>query len=116
MNIKAFLTSPTFNTVRAVLYVAIPAALIALVNGRKLSQDNANLWVAVVLAALSPAIASVFAPGGLRTWVYGLLAPVQAALIGFGGANNVYALVIAAVVGSLVTSGVAAANVHATET
>jgi hypothetical protein len=112
-SIKAFLSTPAFNNLRAVLYVALPAALLSLVTQGKLSQDHAALWAAVAVAALSPAIASIFAPNGWRTYLFGLLILVQGLLVGLGGANNnVWCTLVVAVLGSFITSGVAAANVH----
>ncbi|MDV6979675.1 phage holin [Mycobacterium intracellulare] len=110
--IKAFLSTPLFNNLRAMLYVAVPAVLLELVKDGRLSQDRATLWSAVAIAALSPALATVFAPAGWRTYVSGLLIPVQALLVGIGGANNLWALMGAAVIGSIVSSGLWAANVH----
>lgn len=110
--LKAWATSPAFNTVRAVIYAAVPAVLGALVTAGKLSQDHAALWSAVGVAFFGPALAAVFAPNGWRTWLFGLVAPVQALLVGLGGANNVVAAVVAAVLTSIVSSGVAASNVH----
>lgn len=110
--LKAWATSPAFNTVRAVIYAAVPAVLGALVTAGKLSQDHAALWSAVGVAFFGPALAAVFAPNGWRKWLFGLVAPVQALLVGLGGANNVVAAVVAAVLTSIASSGVAASNVH----
>ncbi|OBJ05241.1 hypothetical protein [Mycobacterium sp. 1465703.0] len=110
--LKAWLTSPKANTVRAVIYAAVPAVLGALVSTGKLTQDHAALWSAVGVAFFGPALAAIFAPNGWRTWLFGLIAPVQALLVGLGGANNVVVAVIVAVLTSVVSSGVAASNVH----
>lgn len=110
--IKVWLTSPAFNTVRAVIYAAVPAVLGALVTAGKLTQDHAALWTAVGVAFFGPALAAIFAPNGWRTWLFTLIAPVQALLVGLGGANNVVVAVIVAVLTSVVSSGVAASNVH----
>lgn len=111
-SLKAFLSSPKFNTLRAVIYAALPAALGALVTQGKLSQDTANLWIAVGVAFFGPALSSIFAPNGWRTWVFQIIAPVQALLVGIGGAHNIAAAMGAAVLSSVVTSGVAASNVR----
>lgn len=113
--IKAWMTTPAFNSVRAMLYVAVPAVLVELVKEGRLTQDHANLWGAVAVAAFGPALASFFAPNGWKTWLFGLFAPIQAALVGLGGANNVWLMLTAAVLGSVITSGLAASNVHTTE-
>lgn len=111
--VKAFFSTPLFNNVRAVLYVAIPAALIELVKQGHLSQDAARLWTAVVVAALAPTLAAIFAPSGLKTYVAGLLAPVQGLLVFLGGTGNEWFLLFAAAIGSIISSGLWAANVHA---
>jgi len=110
--LKSYLSSPAFNNLRAVLYVALPAALWQLAKTGQLSTDHATLLAAVAVAAASPALASVFAPSGLKTYIAGLLVPVQAALVGIGGASNTWAMLAAAVIGSIVSSGLWAANVH----
>lgn len=111
-SIKAFLSTPLFNNLRAVLYVALPAALLSLVTSGKLDHNTAELWIAVTVAALSPAVASVFAPNGLKTYLAILLVPVQGLLVGIGGDNNMWLMLGAAVIGSVISSGLWAANVH----
>lgn len=110
--VKTALTSPAFNNIRAILYVALPAALTALVKMGRLSQDHANLWTAVGIAALSPLIAAIWAPAGLRTYLFGLLIPVQALLVAYGGANNMLGVLVAAIATAFISNGLAAANVH----
>lgn len=112
--IKAFLSTPLFNNLRAMAYVAVPAVLLELVREGRLSQDHAALWAAVAVAASGPALATIFAPNGWRTYVSGLLIPVQALLVGLGGATHTWMLLGAAVVGSFISSGIWAANVHTT--
>lgn len=112
-SVKAFFSTPRFNTIRAMLYVAIPAVLLELVKDGRLAQDTANLWIAVIVAALSPALASIFAPSGLKTYIAVLLIPVQALLVGLGGEHNIWLMLGAAVIGSIISSGIWAANVHA---
>ena len=111
--IKAFFSTPFFNYARALLYVAIPAWLLTLAKDGHLTQDRANLWTAVALAALGPALASIFAPNGWRTYLFLLAVPVQGILVGFGGmSNNALGLLVIAMLGAITTSGLAAANVH----
>jgi len=110
--IKAFLSTPLFNNIRAMVYVAVPAVLLELVREGRISQDNATLWTAVVVAASGPALAAIFAPNGWRTYLSSLLIPVQGLLVGLGGATHTWLLLGAAVVGSFISSGIWAANVH----
>lgn len=111
--VKAFFSTPFFNYARALLYVAIPAWLLELVTEGKLSQDHANLWTAVIVAALGPALAAVFAPNGLRTYLFVIASPVQGLLVGLGGiSHNALGMLVIAMLGAVVTSGVAASNVH----
>ncbi|OIN79784.1 phage holin [Mycobacterium malmoense] len=111
-DVKAFFSTPLFNNIRAVLYVAVPAVLLELAKQGHLSQNDALLWTAVAVAAAGPALASVFAPAGFKTYIAGLLVPVQALLVGIGGAHNLWLPLGAAVVGSIISSGIWAANVH----
>jgi hypothetical protein len=115
--IRDYLTSPAFNYIRALLYVALPAWLLELAKQGRLSTDHANLWTAVVLAAAGPALAAVFAPGGWRTYLFALAIPVQGVLVGVGGlSNNALGLLALALLNSVAISGVAASNVHRSET
>ncbi|MDP7703166.1 hypothetical protein [Mycobacterium sp. TY815] len=116
-SVKAFFTTPFFNYGRALLYVAIPAWLYQLVTDGRLSQDRADLVIAVVLAAIGPALAAVFAPNGWRTWLFGLATPIQGLLVGIGGiSHNALGMLVIALLGAFITSGFAAANVRRTET
>lgn len=111
--VKAFFSTPFFNYSRALLYVALTSWLVELVKDGRLSQDRANLWTAVIVAALSPALASIFAPNGWRTYVFVLAGAVQALLVGLGGlSNNALGLLVIALLGAFATSGIAAADVH----
>jgi hypothetical protein len=111
--LKTFLTSPLFSNIRAMLYVAVPVAITTLANNGKLTDNHAALITGVVIAFLAPAIASIYAPDGLKTWAYRLVAPLQAVLVGWGGLdNNVWLTLIGAVLTSVISSGFAAANVH----
>lgn len=115
-SVKSFFSTPLFNYIRALLYVALPAWLIELVNEGRLTQDRANLVAAVVLAALGPALAAIFAPNGWRTYLFGLAVPVQGLLVGLGAvSNNALGMLVIAMLGAVVTSGVAASNVHRNE-
>lgn len=111
-SVKAYLSTPAFNSTRATIYAASSAILIALVAQGKLSQDRADLIGAIVAAAFSPLLASIFAPAGFRTWLFGLLAPIQGLLVAIGGANNLWVVLIGAVITSVLTTSVASANVH----
>lgn len=112
-SVKAFFSTPFFNYSRALLYVAIPAWLYQLVKEGRLPQDRADLITAVVLAAVGPALAAVFAPNGWRTWLFGLAAPVQGLLVGIGGlSHNALGMLAIAMLGAVVTSAAAASNVH----
>lgn len=111
--IKAFFSTPWFNYGRALLYVALPAWLFELVKDGRLSQDHANLWAAVAIAVFSPALASIFAPNGWRTYFFVVAGAVQGLLVGLGGiSNNALGSLVIALLGAVLTSGIAAANVH----
>jgi Na+/H+ antiporter NhaB len=89
------------------------AWLVQLVKNGQLSQDHANLWTAVVLAVFSPALASIFAPNGLRTYLFLVAGALQGLLVGFGAwSNNALGTLGIALLGALATSSLAAANVN----
>jgi hypothetical protein len=68
------------------------------------------------LAAAGPALSAVFAPNGWRTWLFGLSAPLQAALVGVGWvSNNALGLLLIALLNAVALSAVAASNVHRSE-
>ncbi|MEE3066552.1 MAG: hypothetical protein VYA67_21860 [Actinomycetota bacterium] len=114
--LKSYLSTPQFNSTRATLYAASSAVLIALVAQGKLSQDRADLIGAVAAAAFSPLLAAIFAPSGLRTWLFGLLGPAQGLLVAVGGANNLWVVLIGAVVSSVLSTSIASANVYRANT
>lgn len=110
--VKAFFSTPLFNTGRSMLYVTASAVLTSLVAQDKLSSNVAAVWTALAAAVLSPALASIFAPDGWRTWLFRVLAPAQGLLVYFGSSNSVWVVLAAAVVSSWLSTGFAAANVH----
>lgn len=114
--IKAFFSTPLFNYGRALIYVALPLWLLDLVKQGKLTQDHANLWNAVVLAAAGPALSAIFAPNGWRTYLFALAAPVQGLLTYYGAiSHNALGMLVIALLNSVALSGLAASNVHRSE-
>jgi hypothetical protein len=111
--VLVFLASPRFNNARAMAQVAVPVLLGGLVNGHVLTQDHANLWLAFGLAVLSPALAAKLTPDTFRTWFFGVVAALQSVLVGvFGIAFNGQVALWISIATSVVSSAVAAANVH----
>jgi hypothetical protein len=111
--LKSALTSPRANNLRAALYTAVPVLLAGLVSGDVLTQDHANLWAALAIAVLSPAIAAKITADTFRTWFFGVLAGVQGVLVGvFGIALDGQVALWISVATSVVSSALAAANVH----
>ena len=89
------------------------AWLVQLVKNGQITQDHATLWTAVVLAVFSPALASIFAPNGLRTYLFLVAGALQGLLVGFGAwSNNAGGALVIALLGALGTSSLAAANVN----
>lgn len=108
----SFLTSRGFNNFRATLYTATPLVLAVLVNGEVMTQDRANLWLALVLAVLSPALAAKLTADRLRTWFFGVVAALQALMVGLGIGVNQHVTLIVAVINAVVVAAIATANVH----
>jgi len=115
--ISAWLTSRQFNNVRATLQVAVPVLLGGLASGHVLTQDHANLWTALAIAVLSPAIAAKLTADTFRTWFFSVVAAAQAVIVGvFGIALNGQVALWISVATSVVSSAIAAANVHTNTT
>ncbi|OBY33437.1 hypothetical protein [Mycolicibacter kumamotonensis] len=90
------------NSLRAFLYTLTPVVLLAL------GVSNSQLWIGAALAVLSPSLAAINSVNGFRTWFYGVLAAVQALLVGlhvFTDAQlSPWIAVITAVVGGAVAT------------
>ncbi len=111
--VQEFLTSPRAKNFRAMLQTSVPVLLGGLVSGHVLTQDHANLWLTFALAVLSPVIAATLTADTFRTWFFGVVATLQGVLVGvFGIAMNGQVALWIAVFTAVVSSGLAAANVH----
>lgn len=98
----------TWEDARNLAHIASPYLVTALVSWNLLQEDHAKLIVAFVLSVLSPALAFFNTRDGFRRWVYGVLPPLQALIVGFGWLtdNQVTPLmtVIVALLGGLLAS------------
>mgnify|MGYP001547294109 CR=1 FL=1 len=105
--------------VRALLYVVLPITATLLVSHGVFTDNQANLWSALVVAILGPVIAAFSAKSvsTFRTAFYALLGAVQSLVVGYGLTNpaslNEWMPLVVALVGAS-AGGVAAANTNTT--
>lgn len=102
----------TADDVRAHLYIVAPYIMSALVAWNAVSADASKLIGALVLAVVSPTLAFANTRDGFRRWVYGLLPPLQALLVGLGVATDNQVTPIMAAVVAFLGGGLAAFNTN----
>lgn len=95
-----------FNSLRAFLYVLVPALIVAL------GVANAELWVGLAAAVLSPLLASANTVDGFRKWFYNALAAGQALVLGLNVLTEAQVSVWIPVIGAVVGGAVAASHVN----
>ncbi|ASR85331.1 holin [Mycobacterium phage Tierra] len=100
----------TWEDLRLQVHVLSPYAVTAMVTWNIASEDHAKLIVALVLGVASPALAFFNTRDGFRRWVYGLLPPVQAFVVGFGWAEDSTLTPIMAAIVALLGGALAATN------
>lgn len=100
----------TWADVRALLYVLTPLVVAWLVQLGVVGDRQADLWIALGVAVLSPALAFVNTVDGFRRWFYPALGAVNALLLGYGIFTDSQTAPVLAILSALVGAGVAAAN------
>ncbi|APU93136.1 holin [Mycobacterium phage Belladonna] len=100
----------TWEDLRLQIHVLSPYAVTAMVTWNIASEDKAKLIVGLVLAVASPALAFFNTRDGFRRWVYGLLPPLQAFIVGFGWAQDSALTPLMAAIVALLGGAMAAAN------
>jgi hypothetical protein len=100
----------TFADVRALFYVLTPLVVAWLVQLGVVGDREADLWVALGVAVLSPALAFAHTVDGFRRWFYPAVAAVSGLLLGYGIVTDSQLSPVLAIVSALVGAGVAAAN------
>ncbi|AWH13645.1 holin [Mycobacterium phage AlishaPH] len=100
----------TWGDLRLQIHVLSPYAVTAMVTWNIASEDKAKLIVGLVLAVASPALAFFNTRDGFRRWVYGLLPPLQAFIVGFGWAQDSTLTPLMAAIVALLGGEMAAAN------
>lgn len=100
----------TWEDLRLQIHVLSPYAVTAMVTWNIASEDKAKLIVGLVLAVASPALAFFNTRDGFRRWVYGLLPPLQAFIVGFGWAQDSTLTPLMAAIVALLGGAMAAAN------
>ncbi|QXO13957.1 holin [Mycobacterium phage Illumine] len=100
----------TWEDLRLQIHVLSPYAVTAMVTWNIASEDKAKLIVGLVLAVASPALAFFNTRDGFRRWVYGLLPPLQAFIVGFGWAQDSTLTPLMAAIVALLGGALAASN------
>lgn len=105
----------TWADVRSLLYVLTPLLVAWLVQLGVVGDREADLWIALGVAVLSPAMAAMNTVDGFRRWFYPALAATNALLLGYGIVTDSQLSPVIAIVTALVGAGVAAANTPTSE-
>ncbi|QJD50433.1 holin [Mycobacterium phage Chris] len=100
----------TWEDLRLQIHVLSPYLVTAMVTWNVASEDSAKLIVALVLGIASPALAFANTRDGFRRWVYGLLPPVQAFVVGFGWATDSTLTPLMAAIVAVLGGALAATN------
>ncbi|UVD40889.1 holin [Mycobacterium phage Kashi_VT1] len=100
----------TWEDLRLQIHVLSPYAVTAMVTWNIASEDKAKLIVGLVLAVASPALAFFNTRDGFRRFIYGLLPPLQAFIVGFGWASDSTLTPIMAAIVALLGGALAASN------
>lgn len=100
----------TWEDLRLQIHVLSPYVITAMVTWNIASEDKAKLVVGLALAVASPAVAFFNTRDGFRRWVYGLLPPLQAFIVGFGWAQDSTLTPLMAAIVALLGGALAASN------
>lgn len=100
----------TWDDLRLQVHVLSPYAANAMVTWGFVTEDRAKLIVGVVMAAFSPYLALANTRDGFRRWVYALLPPTQALIVGVGWATDSSITPVMALIVALLGGGLAAVN------
>lgn len=104
----------TWGDARALVHVGAPVIAAAAVASGWVDTNLATIIVGLVLAVLSPAIATVNTVNGFRSWFYPVLGAASALLIALGYFTDLQYATWLPVITLLVGSAVAAANTPTT--
>ncbi|QFG09415.1 holin [Mycobacterium phage Yuna] len=105
----------TWEDLRLQIHVLSPYAVTAMVTWNIASEDSAKLIVALVLGVASPMLAFANTRDGFRRWVYGMLPPIQAFVVGFGWATDSTLTPLMAAIVALLGGGLAAVNTRTSQ-
>lgn len=104
----------TWGDARALIHVGAPVLAAAAVASGWVDMNLATILVGLVLAVLSPALATINTVDGFRRWFYPVLGAASALLIAFGYFTEFQYATWIPVITLLIGSGVAAANTPTT--
>ncbi|AKF15210.1 holin [Mycobacterium phage Hurricane] len=100
----------TWEDLRLQIHVLSPFAVTGMVTWGIADKAHAQMIVGLVLAVASPALAAWHTRDGFRRWVYGILPPLQALIVGYGWATDSALTPIMAAVVALLGGALAAVN------
>ena len=105
----------TWADARAFITTAAPVLMTFLVAQGALSHEQASLWVALVLAVFSSALATWNTAEKFRSWFYPVLGAANAIIIGYGIATEevigMWMPIVVLIIGGT-SAGVANANIN----
>lgn len=105
----------TWSDARAFLTTAAPVVMAFLVAQGRLSESDAVLWVALVVAIVGPALSAWNTVEGFRKWLYPVVGAVNAIIIAYGIADEatigLWMPIVVLIVGGT-GAGVASANIN----
>ncbi|WNM68972.1 holin [Mycobacterium Phage TribleTrouble] len=100
----------TWEDLRLQIHVLSPFAVTGMVTWGIADKSHAQLIIGLVLAIASPALAQFNTRDGFRRWVYGVLPPVQALVVGYGWATDSALTPVMAAIVALLGGALAATN------
>jgi hypothetical protein len=102
----------TWGDLRALIHYATPLVLTVLMGLNLATGNQAAAVVALIVAITSPALAALNTTSGFRTWLYGLLVPLQVFLVSFGVVSDSFATPLFAIIAAVFGSGIAVVNTN----
>lgn len=96
-----------YPTFRQWVQVVGAAVLAALVSYHLVPSGDVQLWLALLAAVFPPALSMFNSADGLRTFAYGVIAAVQALIIGLSLADAAHVDPIVNIVFAAIGAGVA---------
>mgnify|MGYP000582470053 FL=1 len=98
-------TVRSWEQLRAFLYVLVPVVIGAL------GVAHSEVWIGLALAVLAPTLSAIKTVNGFRTWLYAVIAAIQAVLLVLDLATSVQISLWVPIIVAIIGGGVAAPRV-----